>query len=201
MVSLAGIIGNNSIGYMHKHGKVDRAILASANRLLDQVLLKKEEFQRLEIEDNKFINVLWGTPDLVRLNRCFEYIAFGLHRHYFKQNFHGSVTVLPGYLREKSPNKKQFVKFIQDRLELELQEKPKLGFNPEVFYYQVSDPDRFGLYSMRTCFYGGLPVYIAFKPERLTLPEDLAFLLVEQGIRTIFTLGDNTYEFNPAKEK
>src|SRR3954451_9328117 len=38
MVSLAGIIGNNSIGYSHKLRKLDRAIRLSANRLLEEVL-------------------------------------------------------------------------------------------------------------------------------------------------------------------
>src|SRR5438876_341492 len=47
MVSLAGIIGNNSIGYMHKLGKVDRAIRNSANRLLDRVLIEKKEIHRI----------------------------------------------------------------------------------------------------------------------------------------------------------
>lgn len=48
MVSLSGIIGNNSIGYRHKLGKVDRAIRRSSNRLLDKVLLQKKELQRIK---------------------------------------------------------------------------------------------------------------------------------------------------------
>src|SRR4030081_910056 len=46
MVSLAGIFGSNSMGYMNRLGKFDRAVLASANHLLDQVLLEKEEIHR-----------------------------------------------------------------------------------------------------------------------------------------------------------
>jgi hypothetical protein len=81
MVSLAGIIGNNSVGYSHRLGKVNRAILASANHVLDQVLLEKQDFT----------DVIWRTPDVRRLNRCFEHLAFGSHRHQFKRNFCGSV--------------------------------------------------------------------------------------------------------------
>lgn len=199
MVSLAGIIGNNSIGYAHRIGKVNRAILASANHLLDQVLLKKEEIHRAEVAENTFADVIWGTPDVARLNRCFEHIAYGLHRYHFKQNFCGSVTVLLGYLREKGHNRQKFVELIRDRAELDLAGKPRIGSNPGVFYYQVSDADQFGLFMMRLCFYGGLAVYVAFKPEKSSPPPNLAHLLIERGVPTTITLGDKKYEFNPRR--
>jgi hypothetical protein len=200
MVSLAGIIGSNSIGYMHRLGKVDRAILASANHLLDQVLLEKEEIHRVDLADNQFINLIWGTPDIDRLNRCFEHIAYGLHRHHFKQNFCGSLRVLAGYLREKDHNKQKFVEWVRDRAELDLAGKAKLGSNPAVFYYQVSDPDQFGIYMMRLCFYEGLTVYAAFSPEGSNPPPNFIALLIERGIPTVVTLGEKRYEFNPERK-
>jgi hypothetical protein len=200
MVSLAGIIGNNSVGYSHRLGKVNRAILASANHLLDQVLLEKQDVHRVKVTDNQFIEVIWGTPDVVRLNRCFEHIAFGLHRHHFKRSFRGSVKVLLGYLIEREHNKRQFVRWVQDRAELDLLGKPRLGSNPAVFYYQVSEPDQFGLYLIRLCFYGGLMVYTAFTPEQSSPPGNLIGSLIECGIRTVVTLGDKAYEFNPEVE-
>lgn len=200
MVSLAGIVGSNSIGYMHRLGKVDRAVLASANRLLDQVLLEKEEIHRVEVAENRFIDLVWGTPDIDRLYRCFEHMAYALHRHHFKKNFSGSVKVLPGYLREKDHNKRKFVEWVRDRAELDLVGKTKLGSNPGVFYYQVSDPDQFGLYMMRLCFYGGLAVYTAFIPEGSSPPPSLTALLIERGIPTVVTLGDKSYRFNPQGE-
>jgi hypothetical protein len=196
MVGLAGIIGNNSIGYMHRLGKVDRAILASANHLLDRVLLERESIHRVEVAENRFIDLAWGTPDVDRLNRCFEQIAFGLHRHHFGQNFRGSVRVLLGYLFEKERNKRTLVEFVRDRAELDLVGKPKVGSNPGVFYYQVSDPDQFGLFLMRLCFYGGLPVYAAFTPEGSRVPTNLGWLLIDRGIPTTMTLGDKLYKFN-----
>jgi hypothetical protein len=201
MVSLAGIIGSNSIGYVHRLGKVDRAVLASANRLLEQVLLEKEEIYRVEIVENRFIDLIWGTPDIDRLNRCFEHIAYGLHRHHFKQNFRGSVKVLPGYLREKDHNKQKFIELVRDRAEVDLVGKPRIGSNPAVFYYQVSDPDQFGLYMMRLCFYEGLTVYTAFTPEGSNPPPNLAALLIERGVPTFVTAGGKTNNFNPRSEK
>jgi hypothetical protein len=75
MVSLAGMIGNNSIGYLHKFTKVDRAIQKSAHKLIENVFLKKEKYY-FKIEDNKFIELIWGTPDFDRLENCFKHIAF-----------------------------------------------------------------------------------------------------------------------------
>jgi hypothetical protein len=66
MVSTAGIIGNNSIGYHHKLGKVDRAIRRSSNRLIENVFLRKKHYF-FQSENNQFIEVIWGTPDYDRL--------------------------------------------------------------------------------------------------------------------------------------
>ena len=197
MVSLAGIIGNNSIGYMHKLGKVDRAIRASANHLLDQVLIEKTEIHRVEMAENKFIDIIWGTPDVTRLKRCFEHIAHGLHQHHFKVRFVGKVHVLLGYLLHKEHNAKQWSEFIKDRVALDLGGKNSHGSNQAVFYYQVTDHDQFGLYMMRLCFYGGLDVYVGFTPEGSNPPQNITTKLIEQGIRTVITIGEKAYEFNP----
>jgi hypothetical protein len=58
MVSLAGIIGNNSIGYRHKFGKVNKAVRRSANRLLEEVFVKKKHVFVVEVGPNKFIDVI-----------------------------------------------------------------------------------------------------------------------------------------------
>lgn len=200
MVSLAGIIGNNSIGYSHKLGKVDRAIRLSANRLLDEVLIEKKKIHRIEVSENNFFDVIWGTPDVPRLTRCFEHIAYGLHYHRFRKTFAGRIHVLLGYLSHKDPNARNWSEFICDRAEIDLQGKQKLGSSSAIFYYQISDPDPYGLFLMRLCFYGGLNVYISFLPEGAKPPELLATELIARGVRTFLILGDKAYEFNPEKE-
>ena len=105
LVSLAGIIGNNSIGYHHKFTKVDRAIRRSSSKLIEKAFLKKQKYI-IEIEDNKFLEVLWGTPDFERLERCFEHIAFGIFYHHFKKKFRGGVKVLLGYIYDKEKNRR-----------------------------------------------------------------------------------------------
>ena len=200
MVSLAGIIGNNSIGYMHKLGKVDRAIRNSANRLLDQVLVEKKKVHRVEFGNNQFHEVIWGTPDLERLHKCFVHIGHGLHQHHYRSRFTGRITVLLGYLFHTDHNSKTWVDFIRERVEIDLKDKPRLGSNQEVFYYRVTEPDQFKIFLMHLVFYGGLNVYLAFVPQEATPPANLTMELMARGIRTIVTLGDKAYEFNPKSE-
>lgn len=196
MVSLAGIFGNNSIGYKHRFTKVDRALRRSANRLLDQVVIKKKFVRSIQLKNNSFIDVIWGTPDIERLRVCFNHIAMGLHRHHFGRNFEGKIQLLFGYLFHDEPNARTWVKFIQDRSEIDLKDQPKIGKNPEVFYYQITDYDEHGLFMVKLCFYGGLDVYVAFLPSASNPPANLVTLLMDAGIHTVLTLGDKNYEFN-----
>lgn len=196
MVSLAGIIGNNSIGYRHKLGKVDRAIRRSSNRFLDEVLLKKKEIHKIEVAENKFIDVIWGTPDVERLIKCFDHIARGLHFHHFNLPFHGRVHVHLGFLKFDEGNPQNWNQFVKRKTEMELEGKPSYGANPDVFFYQVTDKDQFGLFLFRLCFYGGLNIYAAMWPLSSSPPANLAMELMNRGIKTIITLGDEKYEFN-----
>lgn len=197
MVSLAGIIGNNSIGYMHKLGKVDRAIRNSANRLLDQVVVENRQVHRFEVEPNRFHEVIWGTPDLERLRKCFVHIAHGLYFHHFRNRFEGEVTVVLGYLFHKEHNAKTWIEFVEERTELELKDQPRFGANPDVFNYQVTEPDQFKLIAMRLVFYGGVHVYLSFRPKDAVRTGNLVAELIAGGIQTEVTLGDKSYVFNP----
>ncbi|AVF39991.1 hypothetical protein AL486_09945 [Pandoraea apista] len=196
MVSLAGIIGNNSIGYRHKFGKVNKAVRRSANRLLEEVFAAKKRIFCIEVKPNKFIDVIWGTPDAERLHRCFESIARGLHFHHYGDFFRGNIRVYLGYLHPESQNEKSFNSFLKRKFEIELDGKAIFGENQEIFFYQVTDADRFGLYAMRLCFYGGLNIYTAFIPDGATKPCNLAMELVNRGIPTVISLGDERFIFN-----
>ncbi len=196
MVSLAGIIGNNSIGYRHKLTKVDRAIRRSSNRLLDKILVKKLKITKIEFDNNRFLEIIWGTPDAERLHRCFDRIVRGVHLHHFAQPIAGEVRPFLGFLFHSDRSAKNFANFIADRAELDLAGKTRYGKNPEVFYYRVTSPDQFGLYLFHLCFYGGVNVYAAVSPDYVKRPYDLGFDLLNRGIKTILTLGDKSYEIN-----
>lgn len=194
MVSLAGIFGNNSIGYQHKLSKVNRAIRRSSGRLLDAVFQKREHF--LITRDNHFIEVIWGTPDYARLTHCFECIAFGLYFQQFRTRFCGKLRVQVGFLHQSEQNPASFSRFIKHRAELDLNAADRLGRNPEVFFYQFSEPDEFGLRLLKMCFYGGLDVFVAFVAEGLKPPEILVMKLIAAGVETHLTVGNEVYKFN-----
>jgi hypothetical protein len=195
LVSLAGIVGNNSIGYLHKFTKVNRAIYRSSFALLEQAM-KNPRLEALEFGPNQFIDVIWGTPDYERLTACFDRIARGLHLAHFEQKFVGSTRTLLGYTRNNEPNPAEFQRFIRDKVELELHDKPRIGTNPEVFTFQFTDRDQFGLYLVHLQFYGSLDVFVALIPESSPPLDNLAMRLIEKGIPTVMTLGDKEYNFN-----
>jgi hypothetical protein len=195
MVSLAGIIGNNSIGYKHKFSKVDRALRRSSYRLLDKIFTKRKEYA-IEIENNEFLYMTWGTPDATRLQNCFDRIARGLHFHHFGKQLAGEISTYLGYLHPQEKNAATFKRFIMHRAEIDLRGKQPIGDNPEVFYYQVTDPDQFGCFLFHLRFYGGLTVYSAVVPSTTAKPSLLAAALIEKGIPTTVALEGETYEFN-----
>lgn len=194
MVSIAGIIGNNSIGYQHYHGKIQRSLKRTSFKLLEKVFLKKKLF-RFEAENN-FLDILWGTPDYQRLVACFAHIAHGIHRHHFKENFIGRLKPYLGFLHTNEKNPKEFKRFITHKAEDELAEQQKHGCNPDVFYYQFTRPDEFGMFLAKLCFYQNVVVYISYQPSGSKLPYNLGIELMNSGIKTFVTVGDKTYEFN-----
>lgn len=195
MVSLAGIIGNNSIGYAHKFSKVNRAIYRSSFAILNQAM-KNQRWDIVEFGPNKFIDVVWGTPDYDRLLACFDRIARGIHLAHFGRKFHGDSKTILGYTQVDSPNPAEIQRFIRDKVAIELDGKPRIGSNPDVFTFQFTDPDQFGLYLVHLQFYVGLDIYVGLIPHDCQMPENFAMQLIERGIETTITLGDNEYRFN-----
>ncbi|WP_244442624.1 hypothetical protein [Azospirillum lipoferum] len=196
MISLAGIIGNNSIGFRHKFSKVNRAIRRNSKILLEEVFVGEKKIFAIECRNNSFIDCIWGTPNYERLSRCFDRIVRGIYLHHFGEKFFGETRVVLGYLSIKEPSARNFYHFIRDKSEIELRDKQNHGNNPDVFYYQISDRDQFGISLVRFCFYGGINIYASLKPDGTQLPMNLAVELMNKGIKTIFYLGDKKYEIN-----
>jgi hypothetical protein len=198
MLSLAGIIGNNSVGYRHKLTKGDRALRRSSYRHLSKVFQKWKDYE-LKREGDLALVLSWGTPDVPRLLRCFDKIARALYFHHFGTRFEGEINSHLGYLENTDANASEFTRFLQHRVEVDLRGKEPHGQNPDVFYYQVSDPDQFGLFIYHLRFYGGLPVYCGLAPATAQKPGNLPMLLIEKGIRTVLALEGKEYHFNVAK--
>lgn len=194
MVCLAGLIGNNSIGFQHYHGKVNRALKRTSYRLLEDVFVKRKLIV-MECR-NLFLEVLWGTPDYERLIRCFTSIAYGIYRFHFKSNFVGKVKPYLEFLHHSEKNPQEFKKFIKHKVSIDLDGQSTYGENPEVFMYQFTKPDQFGLVMVKLMFYQNIEIYIAYQPLNVELPSNLGFELMNQGVKTILHLEGKHYEFN-----
>lgn len=195
MVSIAGIVGNNSIGYQHARGKVDRTLRRSSYRLLNKVFHKKEII-RVEKEENDFIDFIIGTPDYARLTSCFYSISHAIYRHHFGYRFIGETNAQLGFLHSTDKNQRAFNAFIKHKVALELAGEPEYGANRKVFYYQFTKPDAFGIFLLKMCFYEGVDVYQSFIPSTSKKPHLLAMDLIDRGIKSHINLDGKTYEFN-----
>ena len=140
--------------------------------------------------------MIWGTPDYKRLLSCYEHISYGIYYHHFGKRFIGKLKIVPGYFHKKDINARVFNQFMRDKTELELKDAPKYGSNNDVFYYQFTEEDQFGLFLLIICLYGGIDTYISFIPEGVNLPSNLGMELLNAGVQTIITLGDKEYVFN-----
>lgn len=198
LICLAGIIGNNAIGYRHKFTKVNRAIKRNAVRFLEAMDVKYIDW--LEIAPDKFIDVIWGTPDYDRLSSCFDHIVRGLHFHLFGCRFDGQTKTILGFTHDSLHNPTEFKRFIKAKVDAELMGKAKLGSNPEVFTYQFTDPDQFGLYLAHLQFYGGLDIYVSLIPAGDALPKNFAMELIAMGIPTVVSFNGEQYQFNKEEE-
>lgn len=194
MVSIAGIIGNNSIGYQHYNGKIQRALKRTSYKLLDKVFLKKKLY-RVE-NDNIFMDIIWGTPDYSRLVTCFYHVAMGIYRHHYKYRFDGQLKPYLGFLHTNEQNPKAFKEWIKHKSDKELIHQTKYGSNQSVFYYQYTQADEFGIFLVKLCFYENVDVYVAHTPKNFEKPHLIAMELMNSGIKTYIKEDGKVFEFN-----
>jgi hypothetical protein len=174
--------------------KVNRAIKKASNRLLDKAFLERKHFI-VPLKDNKFMEVIRGTPDFKRLEKCFEQIALGLF-HHFKIKFKGEMNVLMTHFEMKDKNGETYIEFVKQRAELELRDKERFGKNPAVFFYQFTNPDPSGMFIVKMCFYEGCVILVRFAPEGTIPQTNLGLLYLEGGIKAFIELEGKKYEFN-----
>ena len=200
MVSLAGIFGNNSIGYAHKFGKVNRAIKRSSSRLLNKVFLKKKTYT-VPVGKNHFYEVILGTPDYERLIKCFDHIARGIYYHHYGEQFDGLIRVQLGYLNYQEGNSKEFNDCVKFKAESELTNVKKYGENQKIFFYQIVPPDEKGISLLSFVFYGGITVYVSLGKDIYERPFNFGMFLIEKGITTVINVGEKQFVFNKNSSK
>jgi len=199
MANLAGIVGNNVIGFIHMQTKVKRALERKGNNFLDAIM--KDRLQsNLKGSSGKTYPVLIGKPDLPRLHSCFKHIAHGLYRHKFGSRFEGTSHILIDFVTYESEKAETYKLLCRKRFEMEPQKLQTEGNTPEIFKYEFFDPDEFGLIAMKMTFYNGAVVFVSFQPTTAKEPQNLMTELIKSGI-PLSVFFDDGSQFYLNKEK
>ncbi|MGR1188897.1 hypothetical protein [Vibrio parahaemolyticus] len=164
LASLAGIIGCDDVGLLHKFTKVNRAIRRSGGRLLDKVL-KEQDVKLYDLPNGGKFDVTWGKPDLQRLQECFSLIGRGLYKHKYDRVFRGNVISEVLYVPTNHRGWKGYREFAVSEMAKELSNTKVEGHNPDVFQWVLGPEDTTGASCGRLTFYGNLVVYLAFVPK------------------------------------
>lgn len=196
MISIAGIVGNNHLGFIHAKTKVDRALRRKSRDFLDKAILKNDKAGEIKLYNGKKYPVLYGNPDLNRLIDCFKNIGYGIYYHEFNHSFKGEIQILPGFVKYDDNNQNTFVKLVGKKFEVDEKTTEFKGKNPSVFCYRFCEPDKFGLIALQMLFYGSTVVYIAFCPDEIQIPFDLLMALINSGSPTTINLNGEKFEFN-----
>ncbi|MEN5132573.1 hypothetical protein [Elizabethkingia anophelis] len=196
LLSLTGLITNNNVGQYHFYTKVNRAIRRKNKDFINKHILRNHKYGVIKINgEEKFISM--GQPDADRLTKCFEHIANGLYYYRFGKRFIGEIHMIKGFINYNDSNRQMLKKFLKRRFELETVLNEEIqGENPQVFYYQFHKPDEYGLIAVKMVFYGTAEVYVCFKPKDIEEPFNLGMKLIEGGVKTTITLGDEEFPFN-----
>ncbi len=197
MLSLSGLIKNNIVGSFHQLTKANRSLKRKNVNFLSKQILRNHKYGKIPTTDGKYRLVSIGYPNVERLYKCLEHIAYGLYFHQFKEKFEGEVKVIMEFIDYKEDNRQTLKQFLKKRFILETELNDELqGENPEVFYYQFHRPDNYGIIALKTVFYGTAEAYFAFAKKGTEKPFDLINKLIEDGIKTTVRLDDEQFIFN-----
>jgi len=184
MAALAPIVGNNIVGYQHTHTKIKRS-LDRKNIGLNNYTIYNEKPIILRSRKGYKFDLLRGTPNLSRLDKCFTNIAYGIFYYKYKKRFEGDVKVFAGFVKYSNPNYERLKLLARIDCTERINSSPILGENPDVFAYQIFPPDSNGILLMRFVFYGASDVFISLKPK--DTPFNLTLELAKISESVIFT--------------
>lgn len=196
MGCLAGIVGNNVIGFFHNLTKVKRALDRKGEDFI-HVLMKDSKRETIKNPEGGIFPVLVGRPDFDRLRSCFLHIAYGLFYHKFGKAFTGECHIIMDFLTYDNEESEKYKLLCRKRFEMEPKKPKTEGSNPEIFRYEFIEPDEFGLIALRITFYEGTNVFIAFQDADVKKTFNLVTELIGSGVKTIVTFKDGSeFEFN-----
>ena len=199
LACMAGLVGNNSIAFIHNATKVKRMIERYGDHFIE-VFNKNAEHKTFKTSNGLTFPIAYGMPDIPRLIRCFEHIAYGLYYHVHKERFNGTCKVIPSFVNYTNANMRALVDVITRRYAFHEKdnETAEYGNNPLVFQYWMVEPDKLGISGRKMTFYEGADVFVAFKPKELDVRGDLVSTMIKEGIKVHVTFPDGAppVEFN-----
>jgi hypothetical protein len=170
MLSLTPIVGNNATGYIQTKTKLRRA-LKRRDKLLGTILQDVKK-ANISVNQGSEFPILIGKADTPRLIRVLESVARGLYFHNQGRRFIGTCHVVPGFVTYENESAENLKLSSRRLFDQEKHEWKQHSENPEVFYYLMGTPDRFGLTPMIMTFFSYSEVYVSFQPNGVNLPFD-----------------------------
>ncbi len=196
MGCLAGVVGNNAIGFFHADTKVRRALKRKGRDFIHELMTDVKEINLNSAKNYKF-PVLVGLPDLKRLHSCFRHISHGLFYNKFGVNFIGKIHIVIDFITYEDPKIEQHKLLCRKRFELEANKSQKEGNNQKVFLYEFIEPDEFGLIAMSMTFYEGAKVFVSFQGNDTIEPKNFLTELIKSGVKTFVKFDDGSnFEIN-----
>lgn len=183
IATLAAAVGNNVIGYIHTNTKVKRSLDRKKIDLTNYIVFDAKEIT-FKTKDGALFPVLKGAPDMARLKKCFEHIAYGLYLQEFNKRFEGDCVVFVGFVKYQDDNFEKIKSIAKKELDSKSKILKMKDANPSVFKYQYCPPDPHGTILLRMIFYEGAEIYVSYRPSNL--PFDLFIELSKISQNTIY---------------
>jgi len=196
LLTLPSIVGNNAVGYIHTKTKLLRAYQRLPKEFFEKAIARnaKDYFFKVDERATLFFSV--ANPDYKRFVRCFENIAAGLYFHEFKAVFSGRIVMHFGFVNYEKKDHNTFVSFLRNKFIQETNGSELKGNNREVFAYGFSPIEENSIKCLKLLFYESADVYLAFIPDGIPQPSNIATELINKGVQTTITLGEKEFRFN-----
>ena len=158
---LVGNINVNSIGLIQWGTKIRRSMVKRPS--------KKGIFKNLQPVVFRGISTGKYEIDFERISRQFDRISRGIYYHHFQKHWPYEIALaIPLAISSGSNETKRYSQTIAEVASLAsmfLKDEPKLGDNPEIFFYQHKLKTDSPGYVIRMVFYGGIEVAAISSPK------------------------------------
>lgn len=195
MTFITGHIKNNFVGYKQTKSKLKRALDRKYDGFINSVLKDSRE---LTIKTSNGIEfpVIAGTPDLDRVKKCIEHISYGLYFHEYSRQFRGEFRVVYDFVTYQDDYVNKLIPYFHDVFKKGSDKYPIKGNNPEIFTYQIIEPDKFGIIAMKLSFFEGTHFFVSLQLENSPEPFDLEFKMMQDGHKITIKFDGKDYDFN-----